>query len=46
MTPARLSVLLIALATPASLPAAERAAQSDMVSIPAGPFTMGSNDGP
>lgn len=46
MIPARMSVLLIALATPALLPAAERTAQSDMVSIPAGPFTMGSNDGP
>lgn len=46
MTRPRLIVPLIALAIPLLLPAAGRAVRDDMVTIPGGPFTMGSDAGP
>ena len=46
MNPQRLIVACVIAAIPALLPAAERSPLSEMVAIPAGPFSMGSNTGP
>jgi formylglycine-generating enzyme required for sulfatase activity len=46
LNPRGLVIALIAAALPALLPAAESAPLSEAVSIPAGPFTMGSDTGP